>query len=519
MKKALLYIYLFALSWVYSVRFNVADWDLWARLSVGKIFSQLGHVLKTDIFSYTQTKPMWVDHEWGSGVVFYNILQHFGDNGIMGFKILVNFLVLVIIAKIVELYNKSPNDNTKPFWYTICYLALFNGLGCTVRCQYFTFLFFTFWIYLLERIRRGDNYLLWIFPAMMLFWANLHGGFIVGAGLLGIYGVGEFLNKKPWKKYFLILIPTLLVTLINPYGINYWTYLIEAWSMPRPFIIEWMSSLDPAFISRWPAYKFLIFSAPLIIAYNFFKERKNWKNLDFVKYILLFATYYLGAKHIKHQALFSIVAMIFLYHDYYEIITLCCNKVKEKLSIIKETLWEKLNTVKDYAFYCTFFAAAGLLIWYNPIFVYVDPLSYPTGSVQFIKDNHIKGNIISAFQWGSYVQWRLYPQCLVAIDGRYEEVYPQDLHLLTQKFLTAKGKDWYEFIEKYPNTDILLVPSNIKILSPLMGTNKWEPIYQDASSTVFIKKEEAKKRKFIKTQYSQTFLNEHKYDNQINFLK
>jgi len=43
-------------------------------------FFQTGTVLKKDIFSYLPTKDLWVDHEWGSGVVF-TFLQNFSANG------------------------------------------------------------------------------------------------------------------------------------------------------------------------------------------------------------------------------------------------------------------------------------------------------------------------------------------------------------------------------------------------------------------------------------------------------
>src|SRR5512142_1078422 len=65
---------------------NIPDYDLWARLAVVSIFFQTGHVLRHDVFSYLPTKELWVDHEWGSGVVFYFFTKSFGNTGVFILK-------------------------------------------------------------------------------------------------------------------------------------------------------------------------------------------------------------------------------------------------------------------------------------------------------------------------------------------------------------------------------------------------------------------------------------------------
>jgi hypothetical protein len=39
------------------------DPDVWARLAVGKLIVESGAVPDRDPFSYTETRPLWVDHE------------------------------------------------------------------------------------------------------------------------------------------------------------------------------------------------------------------------------------------------------------------------------------------------------------------------------------------------------------------------------------------------------------------------------------------------------------------------
>src|SRR5512136_2581501 len=82
LKKVLLHLALVLTALSLALLTSMPDFDLWARLAVGSIVFQTGHVLKQDIFSYLPTKALWIDHEWGSGVVLYGFVRCFGDHGL-----------------------------------------------------------------------------------------------------------------------------------------------------------------------------------------------------------------------------------------------------------------------------------------------------------------------------------------------------------------------------------------------------------------------------------------------------
>lgn len=516
MKKPVFYIALFVIIWVFSVIFNNADWDLWARLAVGKIFFQLGHVLSQDIFAYTPTKDLWIDHEWGSGVIFYFFAHHFGDVGLLLLKITGIFTLLVLITKIVELQNTRSNAHLNIFLYFLVMVASFNGIGSTVRCQLFTFILFTLWIYVLERVRRGENRLLWIIPATMLVWANLHGGFVSGIGLLVIYGIGEFLNKKPFKKYFLVMFPAILVTLINPYGVKYWDFIFQATTMPRPSIVEWAPTLLFGGLSFWKGYKIILALSFLSLIVSFVKYRPKYSDLDKVKYLLLAITLYLSLKHIKMQPFFVISAGCFLYHDFYGIFNILAGYISSKFGQAGEKALNYLAKTKDIILYSFIIIAGCILIYSNPFQVRVFESTYPVGSVEFIKQNKLSGNVLTLFHWGNYVSWKLYPRCLVAIDGRYEEVYPEIIHYMTLNFFYQVNKNWYDFPKKY-HTDILILEKKDKASSQILVPGFWKKVYDDKISAVFIPANKVKKS-YIIPELDEDRLIREKYDTSINFI-
>jgi hypothetical protein len=72
----------------------------------------------------------------------------------------------------------------------------------------------------------------------------MHGGVQAYFGIIAIYTVGEALSRRPWWPYLLLFLLSALSTLINPYGVDYWTYLFQAVTLTRASITEWVSVFD-----------------------------------------------------------------------------------------------------------------------------------------------------------------------------------------------------------------------------------------------------------------------------------
>jgi hypothetical protein len=108
---------------------------------------------------------------------------------------------------------------------------------------------------------------------------------------------------------------------------------------------------------------------------------------------------------------------------------------------------------------------------------------YPVGAIEFIEQRHLAGKLLVDFNWGEYCLWRLYPRCLVAIDGRYETVYPEDVHTEYFDFLMAR-KDWRNFLEHYP-PDLILIDIRSRVYGLLGGDPGWRQVYADSGCALF----------------------------------
>jgi len=117
MKKGIFYLSITVIVYVLTFAVNSPDYDLWARLAVGSIFFQTGNVLKHDIFSYLPTKDLWIDHEWGSSVVFYFFARYLGDWGIFALKAIILFAIFILIIKIIELQKNKDQDSAGVLYF------------------------------------------------------------------------------------------------------------------------------------------------------------------------------------------------------------------------------------------------------------------------------------------------------------------------------------------------------------------------------------------------------------------
>ncbi|KQC10021.1 MAG: hypothetical protein APR62_12810 [Smithella sp. SDB] len=536
MKRFLFCLSLAVIIYILTFLINVPDYDLWARLAVGSIFFQTGHVLKHDIFSYLPTKNLWIDHEWGSSVVFYFLTKYLGEWGLFALKAVILLTIFILIIKIIKLQT---GKNAGIFYLTFIGFSLLPGFANLIRCQVFTYMFFTLWLYVLEKIRRGENHgyepqikreksfaasswvsyptlcpdkvgaqlsipavlryrnwsftnkLIWIFPATMLLWANMHGGFLAGIGLVIIYAFGELFNRKNFLRYFGILALIIPVTFINPYGFDLWNYIIEAAIMPRPHIWEWTSiSL------KGPVHIFAGFKIHILTGFMFIvllaiivsiklllqKERPDW-----TKIILFIILLYLGIKHQRHTVFFMLAASGLFYYQFVDLFNPLQRFIRD---ILTEKVYKVWNITK-YSF--GYIVLGGIFVYTIPHLsdnIIVDPFVYPVGSLEFIKQNNISGNLATSFGWGSYAFWKLYPQCKVLIDGRYEEVYSNDVYAKAMQF-SEHEKNWQEVLKEY-HSDILVLPKCVYSRSDALSLTDWEIVYLDEVSALLLPKNKIK---------------------------
>ena len=440
------------------------DFDLFARLIVGERFVEQGILPYHDFLSYTPTHN-WYDHEWGSGVVFYLVLKYFKAFGFLMFQAVTMFLISVFILKIQKLQNHAYPSS---LLFMCVFLGFFMHLNpVLIRCQLFSFLFFTIFLYILELTRREKNkYLIWLIPIITIVWNNLHGGVVSGLGLIAMYIAGALFEKRPWKKYLIVLVVSCITLIINPYGIEYLKFLFSATTKQRTYVVEW-----------WPFYAFrhIAYYTPSVIysllgfaayAIAIVKKRK----IDYTKVFVLTVTLILGAMHVKLLSLAIISTAAFCYNDIVNLF----KRIAYVLKKIEKNL------------YLAIVILSFLIPLSSPMLPRADFEKYPFYEIEFLKINNIKGNIVTPFGMGSYATYKLYPDNLVFMDGRYEEVYDDSIFDTLRDFELV-NKNWEDIFTKYP-TDILMPRKNSDVYGALLKHPAWTLIFDGKLCGIFVRK-------------------------------
>ena len=216
--------------------------DLWGYLAFGRLFWTSGHFPYQDLFSFTPTLSRWVYHEWLTGVVFYPIYRAFGFAGLQLLKIGLGLVTLGLVYLTARRLRADVPATIIGLFISLGFLTMGYspaprpGVHLCILCTY--------------AVPPGNCQANWTLAGPMAPGAPADPlvqppwRFCSRPGSVALYALGEALSSRPFWPYAGILLISVLATLLNPYGWEYWQYVIHAVVMPRPQITEWASVLE-----------------------------------------------------------------------------------------------------------------------------------------------------------------------------------------------------------------------------------------------------------------------------------
>lgn len=250
-----------------SRQINLSTADLGRHIKNGEILllgtsQERNAVLHTNFYSYTNTDEPFINHHWGSGVFFYSIHNSFGFTGDS-----VIYVILTLLAFLpFYLVAQKQAGTAVALAVSVLVLPIVTSRK-EVRPEVFTYVFAGLYYYLLSnstlRIAKYGlkSIQFWIIPISMILWVNLHIGFIVGIGVVGIFWLvqGGFrmydlrckngnkilavsFLKNLWDDRFknltIILVSTIVASLISPFGLKGLLYPINIFRKYGYMIVE-----------------------------------------------------------------------------------------------------------------------------------------------------------------------------------------------------------------------------------------------------------------------------------------
>src|SRR5438132_3656682 len=206
--------------------------DFWWHVTTGNWI--LGHhtVPHQDLYTFTVHDHRWITHEWLSEVILA-LLYAAGRLPLVS-------LTLGAVTAAGFLFVYLAIDRRVNF--VIAGLALALGVAAAnpigrPRIQMITFALSALTYLWVKRFCEGKSRALYFLPAVMLVWVNLHAGFVLGYGILGIALLVEalrYLMRRPGamtlprlRAMTIILGASIGVAILNPNGWDIYLYPIQ----------------------------------------------------------------------------------------------------------------------------------------------------------------------------------------------------------------------------------------------------------------------------------------------------
>ncbi|MGD1023534.1 MAG: hypothetical protein ABR880_12180 [Candidatus Sulfotelmatobacter sp.] len=496
---------------ILSVRL-LGDAGIGWHIRTGQLILSSHTILRVDPFSSTMAGHPWFAWEW-----LYDVLAGWLDT-VAGLNGVVFFTALIIAMTFSWTFRLLLQRGTN-FLVALVLVLLATSAAMIhffARPHVVSWLFIVLWFWVLESSERKDDGRrpsLWLLPALMLLWVNVHGGFLLGFALLGIYWVSaswqwftskddrldDVLQKigarKRARDLAFIGAITALATLANPYGwrlhVHIYRYLSNRFLMDH--IDEFQSPNFHGAAQKCFAVLLLLTLIALAV-----RKREAQGIRTSGALVVLFAVYsgLYASRNIPVSALLLILVIgPWLSDAARKLADLFAQRLFAFRSQDRSStnFVQRMQTIElSLRTHLWSFAAIAVIGWIvfhggslgtTPLMrAHFGAKRFPVAAVDYLESHHVSGPVFGPDYWGGYFIYRLYPQVKVAMDDRHD-FYGEEFVKSYLKIVHVEP-GWNDFLNQH-EVRAIVVPKDSALANILLETPRWQPIYTDDVAIVF----------------------------------
>ncbi len=279
------------------------------HLATGRWILATHTVPREDMFSFTAAGHPWINYYWLFDTAAA-LLERAG-----GLPLYATVCMLIYAGVPVLLYRRMVRMGA-----TIVVALLLTAIAHIVllshalaRPHVVTYLLFAFFLARLDDVQSGRRppSSLWVLPPLATLWCNVHGGFLAGVAVAGIFaGVaavralvfGEPHERRIAVGFAAAFVALLLASAVNPYGFALHQDAIHHLGMTTTGVFDEFRS--PNFqAATWPVFCFELLVLGTLCMAVFAGGRLAW-----VEIVLLLFFLHQALHAVRHINLFAIVA-------------------------------------------------------------------------------------------------------------------------------------------------------------------------------------------------------------------
>jgi len=279
------------------------DADTFWHLKAGEWMIDHRAVIHADPFSFTRSGTAWNTHEWLSEVIMAAAYKLAGWNGVL----VLAALFAAAAAAIVGWRVSRSLSGLAAFLVLVLGMACMSG-SLLVRPHILGLPFLALWTVMLLRARdRDEAPPLWG-ALLVVVWANLHGGYVLGYVLAAAFALEALIAAAPEKRRTVIMrwgafgLLSLAASAATPHGLEGLIHPFKLMTMTTlPFIAEWR----PMDFSRLHPLELAI------IATIFFAFTRGLVAPP-VRVLLLLFLLHMAFQHARHALVIGLIAPMLL---------------------------------------------------------------------------------------------------------------------------------------------------------------------------------------------------------------
>lgn len=353
---------------------------------------------------------------------------------------------------------------------------------------------------------RRRSELLWLLPATMLFWVNMHGGFLLGFILLAIYWLGaawDFVKSgsdrfesalariqaaQRLKELTLVGVLSALATLINPYGLKLHVHIYDYLS--NRFLIDHIDEFQsPNF--HLVAQK--CFAVLLLLTIIAAAARSRSRTSALTEGLVIIFAAYSGLYASRNIPVSSLLLILVIGPWLSEALRLTQSAELEKYSHSGRytRLLQRIHAIDVRGHLWPVAAVLGLawMVFHGGvaggrsyIHAQFSEKRFPVAAADYIEGQNLRGPLFAPDFWGGYLIYRFYPRAKVVIDDRHDFYGEAFLKSYLKTIHVEPG--WRDFLNLHP-AQFLIVPRGSALANILAETAAWHAVYSDEVAVVY----------------------------------
>ncbi len=461
-------------------------------------------ITRIDSFSSTMSGQPWYAWEWLYDLLIAGIHHWMGLNGVVFFTALVIAMTFAMTFRISLACGAN-------LFVVVFLLGLSMGAAAIhlfARPHILSWPLVVIWFQLLRSWEIAaapgkDRSLFWL-PVLMLLWVNLHGGFITGFVLLGLFLTSGFIRYSTasergrrlvaGKRFaHLVKVTALcsLATFVNPYGYNLHVHIYQYLS--NRFLMNHIQEfLSPNFHGVGEQC-FAVLLVITIIALAVAREKPRLSELLVILFAAAGGLYASRNLPVSSLLLTLTVAPILSFavagaRANADLAAWLRNLLSRGESFASRMT--RMETSMRGHLWPGAVVLLGLVICLHGgklgsrrlLDAHFSATRFPVQATDRIVQIGLREPVFCPDYWGGYLIYRLYPQDKVVVDDRHDLYGEPFFKNYLKAVLVEPG---WEQVLKDDHANWVLVPAESTLANILRQTPPWSTVYEDRMAVLF----------------------------------